>query len=443
MQRLVAVAASGGRDSTALLHATCRAARPLGIEVLALHVHHGLMPEADAWLAHVQAQVARWRRAGWPVRCRAHRLTGRPAPGDSIEAWARRERYAALAAMAREEGAGLILLAQHRRDQAETFLLQALRGAGPAGLSAMPSRALREGLNWSRPWLDMPRAAIDLYVQRHRLSHVEDASNADPRFARSRLRATVWPALEQGFPDAERVLSRAAIRAQEAAACLQELADQDLARIGAAEGQLPLQAWLGLSVARRANALRRWLGSLLQGDVPQSLVERLVSEAPAARSGNAWPTAAGPLRLQRGELWAPRAAAPAAAASGPVTSIDLSVPGTHAVAAWRGCWQVRPAAGPGLPAAALRAAELRPRSGAERFQRALGSPPRSLKKSFQALGIASVDRGGPLVYVDGRLAFVPGLGADARLCVTSGETVELVWLPDDGVPPLGLLHRSS
>jgi tRNA(Ile)-lysidine synthase len=431
MQRLVAVAASGGRDSTALLHATCRAARPLGIQVVALHVHHGLMPEADAWRAHVEAQVARWRRAGWPVRCRSHRIASRPAPGDSIEAWARRERYAALAAMAREEGAGLILLAQHRRDQAETFLLQALRGAGPAGLSAMPRSALREGLTWSRPWLDMPRAAIDTYVQRHRLSHVEDASNADPRFARSRLRTAVWPVLERSFPDAERVLSRAAFRAQEASACLQELADEDLVRIGAVEGQLTLKAWLDLNAARRANALRRWLSGLLQGDVPQSLVERLLVEAPSARSGSAWPTPAGQLRLQRGVLLAPRPSTQAMVIGGPVTAIDLSVPGMHAVAGWRGSWQVRPAAGPGLPAAALRTAELRPRSGAERFQRADGSPPRSLKKSFQSMGIAAVDRGGPLVYIDGQLAFVPGLGADARMRVTTAEAVQLVWLPDD------------
>ena len=431
MQRLVAVAASGGRDSTALLHATCRAARPLGIQVVALHVHHGLMPEADAWLAHVQAQVARWQRAGWPVRCRTHRIASRPEPGDSIEAWARRERYAALAAMARKEGIELILLAQHRRDQAETFLLQALRGAGPAGLSAMPRSALREGLMWSRPWLDMPRAAIDTYVQRHRLSHVEDASNADPRFARSRLRATVWPVIVQDFPDAERVLSRAASRAQEAAACLQELADEDLARIGAGEGQLPLQAWLGLSTARRANALRRWLSGLLQGDVPQSLVERLLIEAPGARSGNVWPTPTGQLRLQRGVLLAPRPSAHAVGPGGPVIAIDLSVHGIHAVDGWRGRWQVRPAAGPGLPAAALRTAELRPRSGAERFQQAAGSPPRSLKKAFQSMGIAAVDRGGPLVYIDDKLAFVPGLGADARLRATAGEVVELVWLPED------------
>jgi len=141
MQRRVAVAASGGRDSTALLHATCRAARELGLEVVALHVHHGLMPQADAWLDHVRRQCARWSKTGLPVRFRAQVLAGQPGRGASVEAWARHKRYAALASMAHDEGIGLVLLAHHRSDQAETFLLQALRGSGPAGLSAMPARA--------------------------------------------------------------------------------------------------------------------------------------------------------------------------------------------------------------------------------------------------------------------------------------------------------------
>lgn len=111
-------------------------------------------------------------------------------------------------------------------------------------------------------------------------------------------------------------------------------------------------------------------------------------------------------------------------------TIDLSVPGTYPVPSWGGRWDVERASGPGLSAVALRAAELRPRSGAERFQRADGCPPRSLKKSFQSQGLAAVVRGGPLVYIDGNLAFVPGLGADARMLVTADAAVQLTWLPD-------------
>ena len=141
----VAVAVSGGRDSTALLHCTVRTAAALGVGVVALHVHHGLMPAADAWLAQVQAQCRRWGVAFCSRRLQTH-----PPRGASVEAWARAERYRALAEMAREAGCSIVLLAHHRRDQAETWLLQALRGGGPAGLSAMPQEAVREGITWAR-----------------------------------------------------------------------------------------------------------------------------------------------------------------------------------------------------------------------------------------------------------------------------------------------------
>ena len=109
--------------------------------------------------------------------------------------------------MAREEGASLLLLAHHRRDQAETWLLQALRGGGPAGLAAMPRCAERAGLVWARPWLDQPRSAIEAYLRQHLLTWVDDQSNADQRFARNRLRAIVWPAMLEAFTDAEAALS--------------------------------------------------------------------------------------------------------------------------------------------------------------------------------------------------------------------------------------------
>ena len=182
------MAVSGGRDSTALWHVTARAARGTAIEVVALHVHHGLQAQADDWVIHLRRQAARWAASGLPVRLCWVRLQRSPARGDSIEAWARRERYATLAALARDEGIGTVLLAHHRLDQAETFVLQALRGAGPAGLAAMPRRAERDGIVWVRPWLDQPREAIEAHVRRHRLSHVDDPSNAGNRLACSRLR---------------------------------------------------------------------------------------------------------------------------------------------------------------------------------------------------------------------------------------------------------------
>lgn len=302
MNRIVAVAASGGRDSTALLHATVRQAQPLGVQVIALHVHHGLMQEADAWAAQVRRQA---RRFGAAFAC--ERLQGKPARGESVEAWARRERYVALARLARGAHCGLVLLGQHRRDQAETFLVQALRGGGAAGLAAMPRLARRAGITWARPWLGCPREAIEAYLRRHRLRCAEDASNADPRFARGRLRA-LWPALLAAFPDAEPTLARAAQRAADEAALVAEVAAADLFALAAAGAALPVPGWLRLSPPRRTAALRSWLGTVLAAPVPETLVRRLLSELPGKAQAR-WQAGEQDLVLERG-LLATAAAAP-------------------------------------------------------------------------------------------------------------------------------------
>jgi len=422
----LAVAASGGRDSTALLHAAARAGSKLGIEVLALHVHHGLQPEADRWLVHLRAQCRRWAAAGLPVTLAWRRLEGRPAPGDSVEAWARRERYAALAGMAREGGADLVLLAHHRRDQAETFLLQALRGAGPAGLAAMPALALRDGITWARPWLDQPREAVEAYLRHHRLSHVEDASNANARFARSRLRQSVWPALSGAFPDSDGVLAAAAKRAQEADACLRELADVDL-QACADDAGLHLARWRALSPARRANVLRAWLGRALAQGVPESLLQRLLLELPG-QPGARWQADGCELRGHGGVLHVVQpATTPSQAAP---LHLDLRRPGRYALADWAGAFVVETAQQGGVAAARLRDCELRLRSGGEQFQRAPGGVPRSLKKQFQALGVPAWQRDGPLLYAGDDLLFVPGLGIDGRQQAGSGPRRHLHWEPD-------------
>ena len=158
--------------------------------------------------------------------------------------------------MALARGVDLVLLAHHRRDQAETFLLQALRGGGVAALSAMPAVVRRDGVTWARPWLAQPREAIEAYARRHRLRWIDDESNDDDRFARNRLRRRVWPALVGAFADAEGSLADAAERVQDAAAVVDEVAALDLAAIADERG-LDLAAWRALSVARRRQALLR------------------------------------------------------------------------------------------------------------------------------------------------------------------------------------------
>ena len=427
----VAVAFSGGRDSTALLHAVCRALRGTGIEIVALHVHHGLMADADAWVRHARALCARWRRGGATLRLRVSQLEGAPATGESVEAWARRGRYAALAAMARDEGATLVLLAQHRRDQAETVLLQALRGAGPAGLAAMPRSALRDGVTWVRPWLDQPRDAIEAYLARHRLRPIDDPSNAQPRFARNRLRLEVMPVLRAAFADAEVALAAVARRSAEADAALAELAAIDAARCvnGAA---LRVADWLALSPARRANLLRLWYRERFGAGMPESLLLRLLAELPG-RVAARWPAPGATLVLHRG-LLRDVPSTPVAGTTGgrvAVGSVDLSRPGRHRLPAWGGTLVVSACRGGGLRADELSAADLRSRTGGERFALAAGGLPRSLKKQFQARGVSAPARGGPLVWRGERLLFVPGLGPDARAIAPAGVAQRcLRWEPD-------------
>ncbi|WP_280150364.1 tRNA lysidine(34) synthetase TilS [Piscinibacter sp. XHJ-5] len=423
----VAVACSGGRDSIALLHATLKAAAEQGVEVLALHVHHGLSPNADEWQALVERQCARWAKRGWPVRFVARRLLTHPQKGDSVEAWARQARYRALREMAVEHGASLVLLAHHRRDQAETFLLQALRSAGVAGLSGMPVRADRDGVTWMRPWLHVPRERIEAYVRRHRLAHVDDDSNADTRFARNRMRHGVWTALTEAFPQSEAALADAAEWAQQATACLDELAAMDLQHLADDKG-LDVRAWQALSTARRSNALRAWLRGRMGRAAGASLVSRLMDELATTRA-RTWPVESGVLRSYRGRLRfepAPQRPTPLADRE---TLLSIRHTGVHALPGWGGRLLVEPVAEGGVPLAWLAHAQLKPRSGGERFQAGTGRPPRSLKKQYQAAAVPAWEREGPLVYSGGQLVFVPGLGIDARVIGLPGQPlVALRWL---------------
>ena len=432
--RRIAVAVSGGRDSTALCHATAcaAAAHAPAVQVFALHVHHGLQEQADDWLAHLQRQARRWAARGLPVSFDWRRLHGRPARGDSVEAWARRGRYAALAEMAHEAGIDTVLLAHHQQDQAETFLLQALRGAGSAGLAAMPATVERDGIRWLRPWLSQPARAIEHYVRRHRLAHVEDPSNRLPALARSRLRQAVMPALSEHFAHAVPGLCASAARAHEAQQCLIELARLDLAALCPDEGALLIRPWRGLSAARRGNALRVWLAKTLPHGAPQSLIERLLVELMPARPAR-WPLAhtqpPAQLCLYDGRLSLVSTALPSHDRR-EVQRIDLSRPGVHPVDLWRGAFRVSASDAAGLDPSRLRDCELRDRAGGEDFQRAAHAVPRSLKKQYQAARVPPWSRGGPLVYDGDQLLFVPGLGIDARQATAAPGALQLRWVAE-------------
>ncbi|MFG6429644.1 tRNA lysidine(34) synthetase TilS [Roseateles sp. LYH14W] len=411
---VVAVAFSGGLDSTALLHVATRS----GARVLALHVHHGLQPQADEWAVHCEGVA---REFGAAFACT--RLSGAPGRGDSVEAWAREGRHRALHDMAGAAGVDLLLLAHHRRDQAETFLLQAMRGAGMAGLAGMPKVQWRDGLCWARPWLEQPRELIQAYAEQHGLRWIEDPSNGDARFARNRLRQTVWPA----FPSAEAGLAQAARWAQQAEALAAEVAGDDLARLATLE-RLDLAGLAALSPARASNALRAWLAP--HTAAPASLVERLLTEwRPGATL--CWPAPGGELHAYRDGLhWAE-----AAGTFPPPSAVDLSRPGLHPQPGWQGAWLVEPASA-GIAPARLARLTQRARAGAEQFQRAPKSALRSLKKACQEAGLPPWRRGGPLLFdAEERLIAVAGLGMDARAFADQDELqLALSWLDDSALP---------
>jgi tRNA(Ile)-lysidine synthase len=211
----VCVALSGGSDSVALLHALA-AERSAAWSLCAYHVHHGLSQNADAWAAHCQAVCA-----SLSVPLTIDRVTVDQHAGTGVEAAARAARFASLD----QVDADIVVLAHHALDQAETLLLQLLRGSGPAGMAAMPLAAGR----YVRPLLGVPKSALVSYATHHDLRWVDDESNRDNRFSRNRLRNAVWPVLLDAFPAAETTLSRAAQLQAEAALLLEDLAAIDAA----------------------------------------------------------------------------------------------------------------------------------------------------------------------------------------------------------------------
>ncbi len=271
----VAVAYSGGADSTALLLAAN--ARWPG-RVRALHVHHGLQAAADGFEAHARAFC---ERRGLPLQ--VMRVDASHAPGQSPEDAARQARYAALARLAQAAGAACVLLGQHADDQAETVLLALSRGAGLPGLSGMAERFERHGAWFGRPLLDLPAADLRAWLRAHGHAFVDDPSNGDPRFTRNRIRAVLMPAWQVCFEGFRPMLARSARHAAQAQRLLDELAAIDLARLGQPPAIEPLRA---LSRDRQANALRAWLRA--EGAAPSAaqLDELLGQVAACATRGH-------------------------------------------------------------------------------------------------------------------------------------------------------------
>ena len=294
----VCVALSGGVDSAVLLHALAllRDSHDAPWVLLAHHVHHGLSPNADAWALHCEAICAALN-----VPLTIDRVDVDRKSRMGMEAAARAARYESLDKV----DAQIVLLAHHARDQAETVLLQLLRGSGAPGLAAMPGSAGR----YKRPLLSVSKTAISAYATSHALTWVDDESNADVRFARNRLRTQVWPELIRAFPSAEVTLSRAAAHQADASVLLEDLAAIDAA-LCVAMGALQLDVFNVLSRPRRANVLRYWIAKsgvdILGTETLREWLQQLASIEPTQSICLQCADGKTTIRVYRGAAWVVR-----------------------------------------------------------------------------------------------------------------------------------------
>jgi tRNA(Ile)-lysidine synthase len=407
---------SGGLDSIVLTEILHRIGDRVGFALDAIHVNHGISPNAAQWedFAHRYC-----RRRGIPLH------TVRVAVGreGGLENAAREARYAAFVSHETD----VVALAHHSDDQAETVLLQLLRGAGVRGLSAMP--VLREERRTSasgavlllRPLLNFDRTVIEAYARLRRLRWVEDESNADLRLARNFLRSSVLPVLEKRFPGSRRTLARSAGHLAEAARLLDELAAID-ARRAVVGDRLQVAGLRALGGERARNVLRHFL-SERRMPIPAAIrLEEGVRQFLAAGQGGSPVMEWAGVALRRYRGW-----------------IELVEPSRRHVAqrvvSWEGqdCMELPWGGGRlevlrggscGLAVAALDRGPvtIRCRTGGERIRLRPGHPSRTLKNLLQEAGVPPWRREVmPLVYCGADLVWVPGVGTAAEYVAGAGE----------------------
>ena len=414
----VAVALSGGIDSMVLLDALVPLARLRGTTLTAVHVNHGISPRAEHWATFCAEQCA-LRGVTLVTRVLALRRGQRA----NLEAVARHARYR----MLREADADVIALAHHADDQAETVLLQLLRGAGPRGLSAMPRFAPGTPALW-RPLLDLTRATLAGYAAERGIAWIVDESNADIHHKRNLVRHEIAPRLAAHFPGYPATLSRAALHQAEASNLFDALASDD-AQGAMVDGELDcarLNALSASSPPRARNLLRWFLRSHGLRAPSEARLMDMLRQLVAARSDTRTQILhdGAEIGCHRGSIVV-HAPSPAPFVYAWHGEPEVRLPG--------GMLAFEATRGSGIAAAMLeqQPVVLRPRSGGERLQTAPNRPRRALKKLLQDAGIALWQRQSlPLVWCGDRLAAVPGIGVDLAFQAAAGEVGWTVdWRP--------------
>lgn len=250
------LAYSGGVDSQVLLHLL----QLTKLNITAVYIDHGLQPESSSWADHCQQQCDEYN-----IPFQAISVNASPAKSEGPEAAARKARYGALKNVIEENFC--LLTAQHQDDQSETVLLQLLRGAGAAGLSAMPMLCeFGRGFH-ARPLLGISQQSILDYARENNLSWVEDPSNQRVNYDRNYLRQQVIPEIKKRWPALDKTLSVFARQQAENIQLLCQLAEMDLALLRQGQNSLDINALKCLDESRLRNVLRYWFKTL-QSPIP-------------------------------------------------------------------------------------------------------------------------------------------------------------------------------
>ena len=448
----IAIALSGGLDSSALLHlahayAQSLSQQPSPIALFAFHIHHGISPHADAWLAHCERSCLELG-----IVFEARRVTLDDKSKTGVEDAARKSRYAALGELCRLHGATLLLTAHHQDDQAETVLLQLLRGSGTAGLSGMdtanfaPALLGNAALMMARPLLAQSRQQLAAYVASHQIAFVDDESNHDPRFARNALRHQVMPALAGAFPGYQERFARSAQHAQSAQRLLIELAAQDLAQCQDGDC-LDISQLRLLSADRAYNLLRYWFGKRQLRMPSTAWLAQMLAQLLDARA-DAQLLVTHPdchVRRHRERLYlAPKLSQLAGMRDEEDADEDGAVAAPTQAFAWHGeaqmpfpdyggvlHFELAAEGEVALDSSWLRGQKLTInfRKGGERLKLAANRPTKSLKYHYQALDVPAWERTRlPIVSAGQKLLFAAAIGMDCQhLTSAAPEGVRLRW----------------
>ncbi len=417
------VAFSGGLDSLVLLHALCALRDQFDATVGAVHVHHGLHADAGEWDAHCQ-QVCNDLGVAYTLL----RVDGRPPRGESPEAAARDARYRVLAGWLPSRH--YLLTAQHQDDQAETLLLQLLRGSGVSGLAAMPAMTGLGAGQHLRPLLDVTRMALHQYASAHALCWIEDPSNLSSVYDRNYLRHQVLPLLRNRWPAVSSSLSRSAAHCAEASALIRQLAETDLqGAAGEHADTLSVAGLVALPRDRQRNVLRAWLKHFSGGTPSTAVLARIVNDVLYSRAD------AGPavrwdryeVRRYRDEVFC----LPQTASRKTPQALHWSLSAPLTLPGAGGVLSALPVSGAGLRRADASASGVRVswRMGGEVCIPAGRKHHHSLKKLFQEQGIPPWERQRiPLIYIEEKLAMIPGLWVCEPFQAGPGEPgVLITW----------------